>query len=39
MPFFKSKKNKNRRTDGGGFTTYDDVYQSLFLANVSHHLS
>ena len=27
MPFFKSKKNKNRRTDGGGFTTYDDVYQ------------
>mgnify|MGYP003135886058 CR=1 FL=1 len=27
MPFFKSRKNKNRRTDGGGFTTYDDVYQ------------
>jgi len=27
MPFFKSRKNKKRRTDGGGFTTYDDVYQ------------
>ena len=27
MPFFKSKKNKKRRTDGGGFTTYSDVYQ------------
>ena len=29
MPFFKSKKNKNRRTDGGGFVTYNDAYQLI----------
>jgi len=34
MPFFKSKKNKNRRTDGGGFVTYNDAYQ-LIKDNIS----
>ena len=29
MPFFKSKKNKNRRTDGTGFLTYADAYQLI----------
>ena len=29
MPFFKSRKNKNRRTDGTGFLTYADAYQLI----------
>ena len=29
MPFFKSRKNKNRRTDGTGFLTYSDAYQLI----------
>jgi len=29
MPFFKSKKNRKRKTDGGGFLTYDDAYQLI----------
>jgi len=29
MPFWKSKKTKNRKTDGGGFLTYDDAYQLI----------
>ena len=29
MPFFKSKKNKNRRTDGTGFLTYAEVNDHL----------
>jgi hypothetical protein len=29
MPFFKSKKTKNRKTDGGGFLTYNDAYQLI----------
>ena len=29
MPFWKSKKTKNRKTGGGGFLTYDDAYQLI----------
>tara|TARA_S200002703_G_C3796918_1_gene246081 strand:+ start:1441 stop:2637 length:1197 start_codon:yes stop_codon:yes gene_type:complete len=29
MPFFKSRKNTNRRTDGTGFLTYADAYQLI----------
>ena len=29
MPFFKSRKSKNRRTDGTGFLTYSDAYQLI----------
>jgi len=29
MPFFKSRKSKNRRTDGTGFLTYADAYQLI----------
>ena len=29
MSFFKSKKSKNRRTDGTGFLTYSDAYQLI----------
>lgn len=29
MPFFKSKKNRNRKTSGGGFLTYSDAYQLI----------
>ena len=27
MPLFKRKNKSKRRTDTGGFTTYDDVFQ------------
>mgnify|MGYP001599550975 CR=1 FL=1 len=29
MPFWKSKKTKNRKKGGGGFLTYDDAYQLI----------
>ena len=29
MPFFKSRKSTNRRTDGTGFLTYSDAYQLI----------
>ena len=29
MPFWKSKKSKNRKKGGGGFLTYDDAYQLI----------
>ena len=29
MPFFKSRKSPNRRTDGTGFLTYSDAYQLI----------
>jgi hypothetical protein len=29
MSFFKSKKNRNRKTSGGGFLTYSDAYQLI----------
>tara|TARA_B100000902_G_scaffold393466_1_gene447764 strand:+ start:27 stop:1223 length:1197 start_codon:yes stop_codon:yes gene_type:complete len=29
MPFFKSRKSPNRRTDGTGFLTYADAYQLI----------
>lgn len=29
MPFFKSRKSRNRKTDGTGFLTYSDAYQLI----------